>query len=57
LPAPRHRRNFHQDADEPLGYDLVLNSKRLAPEECSALIVQAATALRQRAGPAEGPAG
>jgi cytidylate kinase len=50
------KKNFHQDADDPLGYDLVLNSRRLSLEECCELIVQAATA-RQRAGPAAAPAG
>jgi len=38
------REHFHVDAADPVGYDLVLNSRRLSTDECAALIVQAARA-------------
>ena len=49
----RDRRRFvkeylHVDADDPLGYDMVLNSKRLHIEECAEVIVQAARAREAR---------
>ncbi len=35
---------FHPSPDDPVQYDLVLNSKRMGQDECVALIVQAARA-------------
>lgn len=39
------REHFHVGPDDPVAYDLILNSRRLSTEECAAVIVQAARAL------------
>jgi cytidylate kinase len=39
--------HFHIDADDPLHYDLVLNSRRLSAEACAAVIVESARALEE----------
>jgi cytidylate kinase len=40
--------NFHVDPDDPVLYDLVLNTRRLSIDECATLIVQAARDLEPR---------
>jgi len=50
------KQHFHVNAEDPLTYDLVLNSKRFGTDECAALIVQAAQALEAHA-PVKVPAG
>jgi cytidylate kinase len=43
------RHYFHSDADNPVGYDLVLNSERLGVEDCANLIVQQAKVMEAHA--------
>jgi cytidylate kinase len=46
----KHR--FNMDSDDPLNYDLILNSGRYSTEECAALIVQAARVKEAQLKPA-----
>jgi cytidylate kinase len=47
------KQSFQLDSDDPLLYDLVLNSDRLGVEKCAALIVQVAELLEQHAAAAK----
>jgi cytidylate kinase len=53
------RNNFHKDPNDPVAYDLVLNSAQFTPDECAAMIIQALhmreenAKLRSRATPAK----
>jgi cytidylate kinase len=40
--------NFHKDPDDPLGYDLILNTSRFSPEECAEVIAEAARLLEAK---------
>jgi cytidylate kinase len=35
------RNNFHKDPNDPVAYDLVLNSAHFTPDECATMIIQA----------------
>jgi cytidylate kinase len=49
------RTHFNRDPNDPLNYDLVLNSGRYSTEECVQLIVQAARLLEARLQSAAAP--
>jgi cytidylate kinase len=40
--------NFHNDPNNPLGYDLILNTSRFSPEECAEVIAEAARLLEAK---------
>jgi cytidylate kinase len=46
--------HFGTDPDDPVRYDLILNSARMSVEDAAALIVQAARALEARLAASEG---
>jgi cytidylate kinase len=40
--------SFHKDPNDPLGYDLILNTSRFGPDECAEVIAEAARLLEAR---------
>jgi cytidylate kinase len=39
------KNTFNKDSNDPLGYDLILNTSRFGPEDCAEVIAEAATLL------------